>query len=211
MIVDFARHPRIHQVLAFEPSTLCCAIIERNCELNGLRHVTVVNAAVGESTGRGVMPRNSHCQCSTAVSDEATANAQDRFEEVRITTLDDEISDSSGLWITLIDVEGGELKVLRGGRKFIRRLSPLIIFEYHEITRTHFLLDDVRSELGENYEIFRLRSDGLLDSDLFRTWNCVAVSCESPFYAIAKSLMVDASGISAPSYETAIGKGEEYR
>jgi FkbM family methyltransferase len=194
MLVDFARHPRVKKALAFEPSVLCARIIERSCSLNGLRNVRVVAKAVGKGLGRGTMQRNAHSQCSTPVrmEEQGTAVDEELFERVEMTTLDVEIRHPSGLWIMLIDVEGGELDVMRGGRRFLQTVQPLIIFEYHEVTRTHFSLDDVQAELGSDYELFRLRSDGLLDHDLLKTWNCVAVPRSSPFHAlITPSIMGD--------------------
>ena len=191
MIVDFARHHRVEKALAFEPSSLCAGIIERGCALNDLRNVTVVTKAVGERVGCGIMPRDARTQFSTSVRMEEQASAADGklFQSVEVTTLDVEIPNPSGLWVTLIDMEGGELAVLRGGQNFLQTVRPLIIFEYYELTRTHFSLDDVRAELGNDYELFRLGSDGFLDRDLLRTWNCVAVPRMSPFHALISSLM----------------------
>lgn len=191
MLVDFPRHHRVEKALAFEPSGLCAGIIERSCGLNGLRNVSVVTKAVGERVGCGIMPRDARSQCSTSVRmEEQTSEGDDKlFESVEVTTLDVEIPDPSGLWVMLIDVEGGELAVMRGGRAFLQTVHPLIIFEYHEVTRTHFSLDDVRTELGKDYELFRLRSDGFLDRDLLQTWNCVAVPRASPFHALILTLI----------------------
>ena len=191
MLVDFARHHRIEKALAFEPSALCAAIIEHSCALNGLRNVSVVTKAVGERVGCGSMPRDARSQCSTSVSMQEQSSATDGelFESVEVTTLDVEIPNPSDLWVMLIDVEGGELAVMRGGRAFVQTVRPLVIFEYHEVTRTHFSLDDVRAELGNDYELFRLRSDGFLDRNLMQTHNCVAVPCTSPFYALISTLM----------------------
>jgi hypothetical protein len=121
---------------------------------------------------------------------EESPTADDKFvENVEVTTLDVEIPNPSGLWIMLVDVEGGELAVMRGGRAFLQTVRPLIIFEYHEVTRTHFSLDDVRAELGNDYELFRLRSDGFLDHDLVQTHNCVAVPRTGPFHALISALV----------------------
>lgn len=54
MVIDFPRHPKISRALAFGPSTVCCDIIERNCVLNGLQHVAVINKAVGEAIARAL-------------------------------------------------------------------------------------------------------------------------------------------------------------
>jgi hypothetical protein len=75
----------------------------------------------------------------------------------------------------LIDVEGAELKVMQGGRNFIRNNQPLIIFEYNHVSRRYFTLDEIRKELGEGYHLYRLTATGHLDEDFSTTWNVVAL------------------------------------
>jgi FkbM family methyltransferase len=193
MVVDFPRHPKVRKTIAFEPSARCSSIIERSCALNELRHVTVVRKAVGEKIGRGLMPRSAHDQHFTEVrvSHPAATAGEEDLDVVEMTTLDATIPDPAGLWIILIDVEGAELAVMRGGPNFIRAVKPLIIFEYHEGTRTRFSLGEVRAELGQDYELFRLRSDGFLDRELLRTWNCVAVPRMGPFHSIIADILID--------------------
>ena len=63
----------------------------------------------------------------------------------------------------LIDVEGSELEVLKGGREFILRNNPLIIFEYNEVTKSVFKLEQVYELFPKNqWALFRLRKEGLL-------------------------------------------------
>ena len=83
--------------------------------------------------------------------------------------------------ILLIDVEGAELNVLKGGRSFITNNSPLIIFEYNEVSKKYFNLKDVQTVLGKNYKIYRLKADRYLDENYDGTWNMVAVHSNSPF------------------------------
>jgi hypothetical protein len=90
--------------------------------------------------------------------------------------------------VVLIDVEGAELLVPQGGREFLRRAKPLVIFEYNELGRSQYTLDAVRTVLGDGYHFYRLGPHGLLDRNLRDTWNCVAVSKESMFYEVCQNL-----------------------
>lgn len=56
---------------------------------------------------------------------------KERTEEVRVSmeTLDRVIPDGLPVAFVKIDVEGGELGVLRGGRETLRRTRPVIVFE----------------------------------------------------------------------------------
>ena len=96
-------------------------------------------------------------------------------------TLDTELPAPLPLPILLIDVEGAEVRVLKGGAAFIRAHRPLIIFEFNYVSQQVFCLDDVRKELGQDYSIWRLRSDGRLDQDFSQTWNCVGIHKDSVF------------------------------
>ena len=107
-------------------------------------------------------------------------------EPVVSTTLDAACADLEGEVLMLIDVEGAELRVLTGARKLIDRLHPLIIFEFNEVSRRDFQLEQIRAVLGEGYTIHRLRPDGWLDDDLRQTWNCVAVYGASAWSELAR-------------------------
>ncbi len=64
---------------------------------------------------------------SPAISDERGAPEQ---IEVRVSTLDRELAAGPAPGVVKIDVEGGELDVLRGGRETLGRARPLIVFEH---------------------------------------------------------------------------------
>ncbi len=81
-------------------------------------------------------------------------------------------------------MEGYELNVIRGGRGIIANLRPLIIFEYHQQTQNAFDLMDLQDQLGDAYEICRLRQDAKLDRKVDVAWNCVAVPRGSDFERI---------------------------
>jgi hypothetical protein len=86
--------------------------------------------------------------------------------------------------LMVIDVEGAEPLVMRGGLQTIRRLRPLIVFEYNYVSRARFKLDEIRELLGDTYEILRLRRDGGLDRKYADAWNCVAVPRGSTFESL---------------------------
>jgi hypothetical protein len=105
--------------------------------------------------------------------------------------LDDQLAGVCLPVVLLIDTEGAEPLVMRGGANFIASARPLIIFEFNHISRAHYQLDDIKGILGAGYEIYRLRSDGQLDKELNSTWNCLAVHADSPFHAICHRLLTD--------------------
>ena len=89
--------------------------------------------------------------------------------------------------VLMIDVEGYELEVIRGGFDFIRRIRPLIIFEYNQISKSHYKINEVCEVLGNSYDFFRLKTDGGLDKNLENAWNCIALPSGGFFEEILSS------------------------
>lgn len=183
MVIDFSGHDNVVRVIAFEPNPECAATIEKSIALNRRENITLVRKAASNEIGTATF----HLNPDAAVTSSLLNSHAGTSLTVATTTMDHECSDIHSPTIMIVDVEGAELLVMKGARNFIRRNWPVIIFEHHDDSRKHYSLDEVRQELGERYEIFRLRQDGFLDSNLERTWNCVAVPKDS--WAYSNSMM----------------------
>jgi FkbM family methyltransferase len=166
--------PRCRSVIAFEPHPVAAHALRRTIELNGFAHVEVIEALVGDGTALELAANARNANASAARAGGDTASAR----------LDDHLRGTTGELVIVIDVEGGEPHVLRGALATIERLRPLIVFEYNDVSRRAFRIDDVRDLLGNRYRIFRLRRDGQLDQDYERAWNCVAIPVNSRFEEI---------------------------
>ncbi|HUH13933.1 MAG TPA: FkbM family methyltransferase [Longimicrobiales bacterium] len=179
LAIDVAGHPGVDRVWAFEPVPASAAACRRSAELNGFGHLRVVEKALTE----GVPAR---------MRMDARAPTGSRLEEdgeaVGWGTLDGELADASAPLVLLLDVEGAEPRVLRGGRDVLARTRPLVIFEYNEVSRRAFALEEVRAALGAGYWIRRLRGDARLDARTEEAWNCVAVPEGSPFEPVCREL-----------------------
>jgi FkbM family methyltransferase len=106
-------------------------------------------------------------QRSPEISDERGAPEQ---IEVRVSTLDRELAAGPGPDVLKIDVEGGELDVLRGGRETLARSRPLIVFEHVAAAAALYgaasgELWDELSALG--YEVLALTGGPPLDRAAF--------------------------------------------
>lgn len=178
MVIDFSGHDNVSRVIAFEPNPECAATIEKSIALNGRKNVTLVRKAASNEIGTATFHLNPDAAVTSSLMNRHSGDSL----TVATTTIDHECSDLNSPSIMIIDVEGAELLVMKGARRFIQRNQPVIIFEHHDESKKHYSLYEVRQALGERYEIMRLRQDGFLDDALEKTWNCVAVSKESWAY-----------------------------
>ncbi|MEI8087476.1 MAG: FkbM family methyltransferase [Paludibacter sp.] len=184
ILIDIAAHSSCVKAIAFEPNLDAVAVIDNNIKLNNLGNCTVLNKALGHEKSRVKMSFGSHSPSASLLSIETST---DNLVDVEVSTLDSELDDkilTDSSIILLIDVEGYELNVIRGGFNLIRNLKPLIIFEYHQETKKSFSLNKLQIELGDLYKIHRVRKDSMLDDDVENAWNCVAIPCNSQFESV---------------------------
>ena len=115
------------RVVAFEPFPESAQRATRNAQLNGFEHVSVVEAAVGASSGKVNLQldrSSSHRVGEPGEWDSLTV------EQVAI----DEWRASAAVPapdVVMIDVEGAELDVLRGMKDTIATSRPVILCEVH--------------------------------------------------------------------------------
>lgn len=191
IVVDVARQAKVSRAIAFEPIPECVEAIRQSCSLNRFSHVEVRQLALSDQrkTGAFISSRRNAGQSSLSrVGQDVQMSFKNAESEGRdatmleTSTLDTEFgTDIDVPIIILLDVEGEELNVLRGGSRLIERSLPLVIFEYNHVSRARFSLGDIRGLLGNKYDILRLRSDGFLDRRFEHTWNCVATPITGPF------------------------------
>lgn len=104
---------------------------------------------------------------------------------VQVARLDDVLPADLAPTLIKIDVEGGELGVLRGGLETLRRHRPVVVFEHGRGAREHYgtSADDIYALLVEDVGLRILDMDGngpytreefAAESD-GRRWNWVAV------------------------------------
>lgn len=182
-LMDVARRPNV-SLMGFEPSHACVNAIEQTMLRNGRSNCRVFPQLVGDSTRLVAFDIGRHDGSASVLT---SKNAASQVEQTR---LDDSAAvmmiPTYSPTILMIDVEGYEPNVLRGGVEFIRLVRPLIIFEYNFVSKQHFCLGDIQALLGDSYSIYRLCKDGFLDSQTDNAWNCVAVPRGSVFEAFSR-------------------------
>lgn len=133
------------RAVAFEPSSATYARAVENVALNRLQDlVRIEKSAVGADRGLvrlsvGLGP------CNKVLAAPTAAAPNQLHEDVPMTTLDAAFPDGAEpVRLIKVDVEGGEVAVLRGGRELLRRDGPALIVEVNDPTQ----LEDLLSELG---------------------------------------------------------------
>jgi len=117
-------------VYAFEPYGPSAQMAKRNADLNAFSNVTVIQTAIGsgEGTARLQTPEG---QLSTHYR--LAGGASQPTLEVPITSIDIYAGPHKlrGPNVVMVDVEGGEIDVLRGMLNTVRSYRPTIMCEVH--------------------------------------------------------------------------------
>jgi FkbM family methyltransferase len=171
-LIDYSDRINIKQVTVFEPQFEQLIALQKTIELNNFEKVNLIDKAVSDYDG--VINFKINTNNTTASSIEKESNEGTSIACIKIDSYFKKY-DSDINHVFLIDAEGAELDIIKGGAKFIKKHLPLIIFEYNHVSKKFFSLDEIIDELGNEYFIKRLRQDGLLDNDFHRTWNIVAI------------------------------------
>jgi FkbM family methyltransferase len=174
-------YENIKKIYAFEPRPDCAEVLRRNKELNSEKQIEIFEYALDDK-GEGHIEL--FLNAGGSASGIFSQSAERRSVRVKTSTLDNSLPSNMNCPILLIDVEGAEPLVIKGGINFIKNNRPLIIFEYNNTSRQHFNVSQIIELLGSAYKIFRLNQDGSIDNDLSKTWNCVAIPSNSIFSTI---------------------------
>jgi FkbM family methyltransferase len=116
-------------VYAFEPASRNFALLQHNIRLNSGNNISAVDAAVSEHPGVAdfYLCGDDRAVCHS-LSSGVTRTAQS--EKVKVVTLDAHLGHVKDCGLLLVDAEGHDMKVLRGGGAFIERNHPLIVIEF---------------------------------------------------------------------------------
>jgi FkbM family methyltransferase len=139
----FARMAPAGHVYAFEPSAYARSIMEPALRVNRIRNVTLTPAGLSDAAGRLTLhtplKRSSALGYGVAHLGEASAATTATIDQaVELTTLDDFVALRGLARLDLIkaDVEGWELRALKGGQAALRRFQPALYLEIDDVLLT---------------------------------------------------------------------------
>jgi FkbM family methyltransferase len=129
----FARMAPSGHVYAFEPSAYARSVMAPAVAFNGLRNITLIPAGLGDQAATRVLhtplKRSHSLGFGTAHLGVGAGPAVD--QTVEVTTLDAFAESRALTRLDLIkaDIEGWELRALKGGEKTLRRFLPALYLE----------------------------------------------------------------------------------
>jgi FkbM family methyltransferase len=142
-------------VYAFEPIPQNAAVLRHNLALNGFENFSIVDRAVSENTGEGEMDVESNLVTAALSSGLGRGGI-----EVEVISIDDAIKDL-GLRppdVVKIDVEGDEIRVIRGMRQTLERFQPIVVCEIHHRDDTVHKAELLTLLRGHGYEVADLEA-----------------------------------------------------
>lgn len=155
------------RVFAFEPLPAMGELLARNVAHNNFKNVTLMR--YGLSDLEGTLPiyevRDKHEGLATLYAGNREINAtysvelkvlDNEMEKIRLQRLD----------FIKIDIEGGELFALKGGRGIIQKFKPVVMVEVNEITygAAGYTTGDIFELFkGLHYKPFVLNKQGALE------------------------------------------------
>ncbi len=115
-------------VWAFEPTSSTAGYLAQGIAANGFGQVTLEKKAVSSISGTAQLILESHSEANSISHDESPAAAS---EMVSLVTLDECMDRYRWVDIELIkiDAEGEECNIVKGGRRLLAELSPLVQYE----------------------------------------------------------------------------------
>jgi FkbM family methyltransferase len=179
MIIGVSIYGNVRSIFAFEPRKECVDALKKTIQLNGENRIRVYHNLCSDKE------ENIDLHLNKGGTSAGIYNTDgDTVQSVQSVKLDNVLPEQLDNAIILVDVEGAEPFVLRGGKEFIHKNLPLIIFEYNNTSKQYFNLDDIADITGERYSFWRLKSDGSLDKDFSNSWNVVAIPQDRIFERI---------------------------
>lgn len=155
-------------VYAVEPSPVNYKVLQENIELNGFENIQTFNLAMGETNGKAEMFISDRSNWSRLVDKDLNDNINETVT-VNISTVDEFIKDRPLPTMIRMDVEGYEIKILRGMKQWLKNDNLSLFVEFHP----YFMTPE------ENMEFF-----DILEENGFQLSKCLLNPCLEQNFAV---------------------------
>jgi FkbM family methyltransferase len=137
------------RVIAFEPSDDGFRILHLN---------VAINRWTEKFHGRKVAVFDGEARYPEALHESVFSRSYPA-KDIRYSSMDAELGDSGRIDCIKIDVEGGELGVLRGAKTLLRRDHPLLLIEDHQGMSGGNIVSDYPESIGSREAIVQLLTE----------------------------------------------------
>lgn len=151
----FANHCNSKKVISFEPEEECYNLLKYNIKENSKKEVLIYNLGVWDVEREFFLkkfPNYKNMGLSKIVGNESG----DTYK-IQTIKLDEFIGIVDKIGLIKIDVEGGELKILKGSVEIIKKFHPLIICEAAE-EQDKSILDDFLIKYGYDKSLIKFNN-----------------------------------------------------
>lgn len=134
---------KARRIVAFEPQPVIFQQLCANLALNGLMNVTAWPYTCGQEPGSVTFERRDYAKIGNfgaASMSNSALESEDSAVKALCVTLD-EMLPNEHVGLIKIDVEGSELKVLKGSRALIERSRPLLYVEDDRVEHSQELIE----------------------------------------------------------------------
>ena len=116
------------KIIAIEPASETAAYLRESVAQNGFANMQVVQAALSDRSGIARLQLGPNSELNRL---DERIDTTGRSEQVEVRTLDslDQDFDITHVDFLKIDAEGEEARIIRGGSEFLRKHSPLVMYE----------------------------------------------------------------------------------
>jgi FkbM family methyltransferase len=141
----------------FEPNAINCLLIEENAQMNNIANLRINKQALWSKSGEKLTFEGEDALASTIP---ASKNAKNYIDTLSI---DDYLNKNNikEVELLMIDVEGGEMKVLEGAVQMLKNNKPVVVFENHSLHNdwSNGLenSDSIRFMRDLGYKVFSIR------------------------------------------------------
>lgn len=147
-------------IYAFEPHPIIYNSLQKSVHLNNISNLHLINKAVGDKEGE--MKLHLSNTTSNTLKEVATKSKATKKVTIEVISIDEFMSTKPNLTIDLlkIDVDGIELKILKGAKNTILKYKPIIIVENNDDYGIHLFLREL------DYKIFDMNLIECIDDVL---------------------------------------------
>ena len=139
------------KTVAFEPSPIVLPNLRANLRENDASHIEIVEDACSDSSGTVEFFMAEHKSWNaTLIPEFADQHGQTSRIEIQAVTIDELVTTRTPPDVLKIDVEGAELMVVEGGRRFLSESRPPMVIEYNRRA-----VDDIGRTGDEFLDVFR--------------------------------------------------------